>query len=51
MTQDEKYFWGNSVKNNFDVHHVEAQHNEMLKSKNDSIIPAIVDDLIGMGAA
>jgi len=39
------------VKNNFDMRHVEAQHNEMPKSKNESIIPAIVEDLPGMEVA
>lgn len=39
------------MKNNFDMRYVEAQHNEMPKSKNERIISAVVEDLPGMEVA
>jgi hypothetical protein len=51
MMRDEKYSWGNFVSNDFDVRHVDAQHNDILKSGNAGIIFGIVDDLVGVGAA
>ncbi|MFZ6658982.1 SDR family NAD(P)-dependent oxidoreductase [Undibacterium sp. TJN19] len=46
--RDEKYSWGNFISNDFQVRHVEAQHNEILKSKNAKTILSFVDELIGV---
>jgi len=50
MMRDEKYSWGNFVSTDFDVRHVDAQHNEILKSQNASTIFGIVHDLVGAEA-
>lgn len=45
--RDEKYSWGNFVGNDFEVHRVAGQHNELLKPSHVDAIVGLVERALG----